>query len=72
MGQLSLLTVSSPCLGCADRTVEPNCHNSCEKYAAFRAQIDANKAGKERTIMLADAKWQSLGRKRRKKKREDA
>lgn len=22
----------SPCKGCPDRTVEPNCHTNCEKY----------------------------------------
>lgn len=29
---------SSPCKGCPDRTVTPNCHAACERYLAFDAE----------------------------------
>lgn len=25
----------SPCLGCPDRSVDPNCHDGCQRYAKF-------------------------------------
>jgi len=35
----------APCEGCGDRVADPNCHTTCERYAAYRAHRDAaNKA----------------------------
>ena len=28
---------NAPCKGCKDRTVEPNCHMTCDKYLEFVA-----------------------------------
>lgn len=30
--------IESPCLGCTDRAV--GCHSRCDKYAAYRAEVD--------------------------------
>ncbi len=32
---------NAPCKGCPDRTVEPNCHMTCEKYIAFQQECRA-------------------------------
>ena len=32
--------MNAPCKGCPNRTVEPNCHMTCETYLAFRAERD--------------------------------
>ena len=29
--------MNAPCKGCTARTVQPNCHTTCEKYLAFVA-----------------------------------
>lgn len=29
--------MKSPCKGCEDRTVEPNCHMTCDRYLAYEA-----------------------------------
>ena len=31
------MRAASPCKGCPDRTVEPNCHMTCDKYRAYQA-----------------------------------
>ena len=36
----------SPCLGCKERVAEPNCHGYCEKYIAFRNELDRQNAEK--------------------------
>lgn len=30
-------TTDSPCHGCADRQVTPNCHDTCERYKTWAA-----------------------------------
>lgn len=31
---------NSPCFGCTERTVEPNCHSEkCEKWAKFQKEL---------------------------------
>ena len=38
----------SPCMNCADRVVEPNCHMSCAKYLQFSNKCNAaNEARKQ-------------------------
>ena len=34
---MKLNSIESPCKGCTNRTVEPNCHNPdiCDKWAAY-------------------------------------
>lgn len=34
----------SPCLGCKERVADPNCHGYCEKYIAFRKELDKQNA----------------------------
>lgn len=29
---------TEPCKGCTERTAVPNCHGTCEKFAAARAE----------------------------------
>lgn len=48
------------CKDCPYRTVEPNCHTTCERYLAAKAQLgEANK--KRRT---ENALWRSRSRPR--------
>ena len=43
----------SPCMGeCPDRNAF--CHGTCEKYAAYRAVLDATKAEKYRETLIED------------------
>lgn len=30
----------APCKNCKDRTVEPNCHITCQKYIEFKKKRD--------------------------------
>ena len=34
------MITQSPCKGCCDRTVTPNCHSTCAKYIAYRKYQD--------------------------------
>ena len=38
--------ISSPCRGCTERSIEPNCHNSeiCEKWAIYEAKMNEDRA----------------------------
>lgn len=38
--------MKSPCKGCTERSVQPNCHSTCERYLAYRAWKDAQNAEK--------------------------
>lgn len=38
----------APCKGCTDRTIEPNCHMTCERYLSFRGDLDKKKQQKRR------------------------
>ena len=29
------MKIDVPCIGCKDRTAEPNCHSLCERYIAY-------------------------------------
>lgn len=40
--------VQSPCYGCKDRTIEPNCHAACEKYAQFKKDYAAANKNEKR------------------------
>ena len=41
----------APCKDCPDRTIEPNCHNTCEKYKAWKAEYQKSQAEeKERKL----------------------
>ena len=33
----------SPCFGCVDRVAEPNCHGTCERYAEYVKEMDADR-----------------------------
>jgi hypothetical protein len=35
------------CKRCPDRTVEPNCHETCERYKNFKATIDGIRKSKQ-------------------------
>ncbi len=32
--------VISPCKGCRDRVVEPNCHGTCERYIVWKTAVE--------------------------------
>lgn len=36
----------SPCYGCGDRRVEPNCHDVCARYAKWKEQMRVEKAAR--------------------------
>ena len=45
--------MKSPCKGCTEetgRSVEPNCHMTCEKYLEFRRQRDKENAERNEAI----------------------
>lgn len=47
MTGLNLCPYTSPCTpDCPNRSVEPNCHSTCEKYLAFREQVDSTTGNK--------------------------
>ncbi len=50
----------SPCKGCEDRTVEPNCHNPeiCQKWKAFREKLEAERltVHHSRSVYASEAK----------------
>ena len=61
--------INSPCKGCTDRTVIPNCHGTCERYQAYhearermsKARSDAKIIGSYmtgNTLRLSGGKWQ--------------
>lgn len=46
-----IIYVDYPCKGCTDRTIEPNCHSTCEKYLAAKEkneQIQTNLKNQKR------------------------
>lgn len=38
--------VTSPCKGCDERTVEPNCHTLCERYIAYTLKLEEERAAR--------------------------
>ena len=34
----------SPCKGCEQRCAEPNCHDACEAYLAYKGKVQAARA----------------------------
>lgn len=46
------MQTSKPCYKCEDRTVEPNCHMTCEKYAKLKDEIETLKAIKKEASYL--------------------
>lgn len=44
--------VECPCYGCEDRRVEndQSCHSTCERYAAYRAELDRRKEEERKRI----------------------
>lgn len=40
IGAIRGKALESPCKGCEDRTISPNCHTNCIAYAEFRAEKD--------------------------------
>lgn len=63
--------IKSPCLDCDDRVV--GCHSSCEKYAAYRAEIDTDKSVitevKTKENLIYSYKVESIKRMKRGKKK---
>lgn len=42
--------VFNACFKCTERTVEPNCHSTCERYLA---ELEANEKAKQRDESLS-------------------
>lgn len=45
--------MKQPCYNCPDREV--GCHGKCERYTAYRAEIDALKAKRKAEMDIVDA-----------------
>lgn len=45
--------MKQPCKDCPDRAL--HCHSACEKYAAFRAEVDAANARRREALDSLDA-----------------
>lgn len=43
----------APCRGCSDRTIEPNCHMTCERYLAFANDLASSRKKKQEADLLA-------------------
>jgi hypothetical protein len=58
------------CLGCTERTAEPNCHTTCEKYKSYLADYHEwhDKVYKNSEV---DRKYYSQSYKQRAKKRKE-
>lgn len=41
-----------PCRGCTERTAAPRCHMTCEKYLAYRAQLEAHYAERAEHVII--------------------
>ena len=39
-------SVQACCNGCQDRTIEPNCHTTCELYLEYRKELDKRNSNK--------------------------
>lgn len=35
----AFIPIASPCKDCKERTVTPNCHNTCEKYLSWKKKL---------------------------------
>lgn len=58
-----------PCKGCTDRVPDPKCHGTCEKYKAWREELDKRNEA-ERTYhksqdTMSDAKKRALWKSKR-------
>lgn len=55
----------TPCKDCPDRTIEPNCHSTCEKFAAFTEEKERIKNNRilEETVLREDRFSDAIGRK---------
>lgn len=49
----------SPCKGCKDRCVEPNCHNTCRKYIDWKAEYEKLKDRKSKEARIY---WSGLNK----------
>ena len=47
--------MKAPCLGCESRTVQPNCHMTCERYLQYRASREQALRNKSEYGMVNDA-----------------
>ena len=43
------------CMNCNDRCADPNCHMTCEKYAAYRAENERRKEERYRDVEIHKA-----------------
>ena len=60
----------SPCKDCADRQV--GCHAKCEKYLAYRTELDAAREQRDKERISADVAYHSIYRNRSTLKKTDA
>lgn len=61
----------SPCKGCQDRTVEPNCHITCEEYIAYQLRVEQSKktlAELEAEYAIKSRSYDNVGKKLKKRR----
>lgn len=62
--------MTAPCLNCPDRAV--GCKTNCERYAAFRAQVDERRRiiddAKDKARVVNEFKTDSIRKTKRKKR----
>lgn len=56
-------------MNCNDRCVEPNCHMTCEKYAAYRAENERRKEERYRDVEIHKAVIELVEHTKRKMKK---
>lgn len=47
---------TTPCKDCTERTIEPNCHSTCERYLDMVERNRVLKEKKEKALVLSGAK----------------
>lgn len=62
--------LNSPCKDCVDRTM--GCHGKCEKYSAYRVEVDKLYVAKTKSIRAHDPLYGYIRASRTKKIREEA
>ena len=48
------------CINCTERSIEPNCHDTCKWYADDRAEPDKINAERRKTIEFNEAKTNAI------------
>ena len=55
----------NPCYRCSDRTIEPNCHDTCGRYLEWVAENEKIKKERRKDFDYFDYKEKTLQKKRK-------